>query len=229
MLELHNLLWVVPGLIFVNTYNNQTRGLDSINLSGWPYIFILVLAAVPTWYPSQMMASILLSSPEVDVSGDDQRMLMSGREFMQNFIALVCSSALATGLARLLVAWHWLKKFIVPLSTDAFINYCRQLEGALVMLALKNDKVYIGILKKYPENTSDRHELQSIFIRPVVSGYRVRETKKLIFNTSYYEKKTDDSHPMTPIASIDVAIPRSEIVTLGPFDKKIFNHPSNKN
>ena len=227
MLELHNLLWVVPGLVFVNTYNNQTRGLDSINLSGWPYIFILVLVAVPTWYPSQVVTNFLFTSSVKE----SYKFFVDECTLLQIITTVMLSSFLSVLLARALMSWEGLKKFIVPLSTDAFVNYCRRLEGSLIMLTLKNDKVYIGILKKYPENTGDRHELQSIFIRPVASGYRVRETKKLIFNTSYYEKKKDGKDGgtfVTPISPIDVAIPRSEVITSGPFDKKIFNHPSNK-
>ena len=41
MLELEELLWVIPSLFFIHIYNKQ-RSQGSLNLTGWQYVFALV-------------------------------------------------------------------------------------------------------------------------------------------------------------------------------------------
>ena len=54
MLELYNILWVIPGVIFINLYNRK-RPNQSISLSGLPYLFFLVIIAIFTWLPSSLI------------------------------------------------------------------------------------------------------------------------------------------------------------------------------
>ena len=55
MLELHNVLWIIPGVIFIYLYNKRRFG-DSISLSGWPYLFFLVVIASLTWLPAEFFS-----------------------------------------------------------------------------------------------------------------------------------------------------------------------------
>ena len=45
MLDLQNILWVVPGVVFIYFYN-RIRPAGSISVSGWPYLFLLVIVAI---------------------------------------------------------------------------------------------------------------------------------------------------------------------------------------
>ncbi|MBC6415951.1 MAG: hypothetical protein GDA46_06130 [Bdellovibrionales bacterium] len=57
MLDLYNILWVTPGIIFIHFYNIR-RPNQVIDLSGWQYLFFLVLIATLTWLPSEWLVSI---------------------------------------------------------------------------------------------------------------------------------------------------------------------------
>ena len=52
MLDLHNILWVIPGVVFINVYNRRKPD-ETIVLSGWPYLFFLVATAALAWLPSE--------------------------------------------------------------------------------------------------------------------------------------------------------------------------------
>ena len=61
MLELQNILWVIPGVIFIYIYNKR-KPADSITVSGWPYVFLLVFIAVFTWLPVEILLKTKLSA-----------------------------------------------------------------------------------------------------------------------------------------------------------------------
>lgn len=115
--------------------------------------------------------------------------------------------------------WKPILKFISIPVYDNFYNKCIAWENKFVLLTLKNGKAYIGILWKYPEIPKSRHESQTIAIIPFKSGYRIEDTKKIDWNTDYPEYE-DESQFM----DMEVIIPRSEIITFGKFNKKVFEH-----
>jgi len=54
MLNLESILWVIPGVLFIYFYNKR-RPHESISLSGWPYLFFLVVIAAFTWLPAKLI------------------------------------------------------------------------------------------------------------------------------------------------------------------------------
>ena len=54
MLSLQNILWVIPGVIFIYFFNKY-RPNQTINLSGWPYVFSIVIIAFLTWIPAEVI------------------------------------------------------------------------------------------------------------------------------------------------------------------------------
>ena len=56
-----------------------------------------------------------------------------------------------------------------------------------------------------------------------MSGCRIEQAKKVIWNTIYprYEKKSD-------LVDMEVLIPKSEIITFGKFNMKVFDHTLEK-
>jgi len=99
--------------------------------------------------------------------------------------------------------------------TDLFFAYSHKLLRKLVMITLKSSKVYVGILVAATEDPNETQRY--IQITPVTSGYREKETHRLILTTNYIEDiKQPDVSP-----NRDILIPVAEIVTLTQFDSKL--------
>ena len=197
MLELYKLIWVVPGVVFIHVYNKR-RPAGSINLSGWSYIFSLVIMAVVLWLPT----SILINKTDIP-------------ELWQNFIISLVSGSLAFLLALLLTYWERLSKIVFLPVYDVFFINCIKWENKPIIINLKNDKIYIGILLKYPENPKSRHESQMISIFPLRSGGRDQKSKEVVWGAEY---------PDSIQENCEITIPRSEIITFGIFNEDTFTY-----
>ena len=208
MLELYNVLWVIPGVIFIYLYN-RSRPNDSISLSGWPYIFLLVFIAILTWLPAEAIVE-----NDFWLSNFSIQFLCIGHKTTTLLIAIAISFILF-----LISKLKPVERLIFPSAHDNFYKKCIEWENEEILLTLKNEKTYIGILWKYPDNPKSRHESQTISIIPLISGHREKETKKVIWNTHYpeYKDKSD-------FLNMEVIIPRAEIITFGKFNKETFDH-----
>ena len=107
----------------------------------------------------------------------------------------------------------------LPRVYDNFHRKCIDWENQTVILTLKNGKAYIAVLWKYPESPTARHESQTISIVPYSSGYRDDVTKEIIWTTHYPEYEND-----MQFLDMEIIIPRSEIVTFGKFNEKVFDY-----
>ena len=209
MVDLYDILWVVPGVIFIHLYNKR-RPEDTINLSGWPYLFLLVIIASLTWLPAgSMIASNVLNIKSLFVN-----MMKIDERTIQLLIAVVFAFMLF-----LFVQLDLISRWVFLREHDNFYKKCIEWENKLVLLTLKNSKTYIGILWKFPDNSKAKQEFQTISIIPVTSGCREEKTKKVVWNTDYPDYKD-------PLQFIDmeIIIPRSEIITFGKFNKKTFEY-----
>ena len=202
MLELHNILWLIPGVIFIHFYNNY-RPEDTISLSGWNYIFSLVVIAFLTWFPAEWIIECYYR--EENISEKSQKGMTVLVSILFAFILF--------WIVRLIGGTSFIK------VQDNFYKKCIEWENVEILLTLKNGKIYQGLLWKYPESPKSRHESQTISIVPFKSGYRENETKKVIWNTYYpeYEKDSD-------LIDMEIIIPRAEIITFGKFSIKTFEH-----
>lgn len=102
---------------------------------------------------------------------------------------------------------------------EKFITYCIT-EGKLAQFTLKNGKVYIGFCKDIPTPGMNNF----IFILPLYSGYREKESHLLHINTTYIDllyrmTQSDDEN----FKIIGVSIKKDEILSYSIYDKKIFN------
>ncbi|MDE0118673.1 MAG: hypothetical protein OXM55_01535 [Bdellovibrionales bacterium] len=261
MLELDKLLWVIPGVIFIYTYNKK-RPIDSINLSGWSYLFSLVIVASIIWLP----IDILLSG-KLNIFGEWKCLVISA---ISGFIAFLVALFFTSIGSTKILSWSYLlflmiittliwlpfellldSKFnifgkwqtiIIPFTSgliafliallfkklskiisfnvpDVFLTNCVQWEHEFVILSLQNDKIYIGILLKYPDNLRSKYESQVLSIIPVISGGRSQITKEVEWGTYY---------PVDDLGNCEIIIPRSKIVTFGKFNKNIFKHFTKK-
>ena len=205
MLDFHNILWVIPGVIFIYFYNKRRPDnitATTINLSGWPYLFFLVIVAAFTWFP----AELIMESCNSD------------KELAKKLITLIIALGF-TGILLLLAQIESVAKLIFLPVQDNFYKKCVEWENREILITLKNGKIYQGLLWKYPESPKSRHESQTISIVPFKSGYRDEKTKEVIWNTYYpeYEGKSD-------LIDMEIIIPRTEIITFGKFSSKTFEH-----
>ena len=205
MLDFHNILWVIPGVIFIYLYNRfrpDNKTAMAINLSGWPYLFLLTFIGAITWFPAELIMETC----------NDHTSLTT--KLITLFIALILT-VFWLSLAQI----ESVAKLIFLPVQDNFYKKCVEWENKDILLTLKNGKTYQGLLWKYPESPKLRHESQTISMVPFKSGYRNSETKKIIWNTYYPEYKEDKD-----LAEMEVIIPRSEIITFGKFSSKAFAH-----
>ena len=208
MLELHNVLWVIPGVIFIHLYNKR-RPEDTISLSGWPYLFFLVVIASLTWLPAEFIVKtdILNIKTFVKNVGFNEKTIIL-------LIAIICAF-----MWFLLAQWGTVFRWIFLPAHDNFYKKCIEWENKEVLLTLKNGKAYHALLWKYPENPKSRHESQTISIIPYKSACRDEKTKQVIWNT-HYPEYTDKSD----LVNMELIIPRTEIITFGKFSKRTFEH-----
>ncbi len=203
MLDLQNILWVVPGVVFIYFYN-RIRPAGSISVSGWPYLFLLVIVAIIAWLPAEFITSKIPFSTKI---------------FFQVWITSFISAIFSILLLWLCTASKSIEKWIFPSVLDNFYNKCVEWENEEILLTLRNGKSYHGILWKFPENPKSRHESQTISIIPFKSGYRDEKTKEVVWNTYYLEYKNK-----THLVDMETIIPRSEIINFGKFSKETFKH-----
>ena len=85
----------------------------------------------------------------------------------------------------------------------------------------------MGILWKYTENPSIEYQKQAISIIPLKSGYRNKETQKIVWNTFYlkHEKSSEENKkelkmPVSDISKMELVLPRHTIINFSLFDFK---------
>ncbi len=209
MLDLHNILWVIPGVIFIHLYNIR-RPEKSISLSGWPYLFFLVVFATLTWLPSEFIVQtnfLKIKTFFISIFNSNEK------------IIILLVSIFLSVIWFLFAQWKWVTQWIFLSTHDNFHKQCIKWENEEILLTLKNGKAYHGVLWKYTENPKSRHESYTISIIPFKSGYRDEKIKKVIWNT-YYPKYEDKSN----LSNMEMIIPRTEIITFGKFNKEVFKY-----
>lgn len=98
-------------------------------------------------------------------------------------------------------------------------------EGVLLQITLKNNKVYIGFSEDIPIPQKTNY----LTLTPMISGYRENDTKKLIITTDYfkvvdkYVASIDDQQTSTITLNTDVIIRQDEILTAGIYEQEIFD------
>ena len=160
MLDLPKLLWIFPGIIFIYIYNRR-RPSARINLSGWSYIGFLVVLAVVVWVPVNSLICHFVINETLAT------------------LTTVAVSGVISFLLAVLCTWDALSR-LFPSEEDIFFIKCKQWEEKTVILSLKNDKIYIGVLLKYPENPRSNYESQMISISPIITG----ESRVLKYDTT---------------------------------------------
>ena len=174
--QLETLFWVIPGVVYIWYYNTFTPH-KKIPISGWPYLFTIVIIAFILRLPNYFL----------DADLPQKKWL-----FQIGFYLILL------WLPRI----EWVKQFL-PQTQDDFYNKCIQWHKKAILLTLKNGKVYVGSLRKYSNSTHLRYELQTISIIPSFSGYREKEKKRIEWTTHYpTDKSNSDMELIIPRSEI---------------------------
>ncbi len=209
MLELHSVLWVIPGVVFIYFYNKK-KPYEAISLFGWPYLFFLVIIAALTWLPAEFIIT----------SGIFKKLITGLIEVgVDKKVITLLIAVIFSGVLLLLSQLEIIANLIFSPVCDNFFNKCIEWEDKEVFLTLKNEKVYHGLLWLGPDNANSKYESQTVSIIPFKSGYRDQEKKNVMWNNYYpvYENESD-------VIDMEVIIPRSEIITFGRFNEKVFEY-----
>ena len=136
MLDLFNIIWVVPGLFFLWMLNSVFKKTAVRSLSGWPYVFTLVFIACITWLPSKHL-----------LFGNYKNGLLSFYDFLSVFILSITLSLVFALVFAILVIYN----FFIKGVDDVFFNNCVNWEDELVFLTLNTGKlmwVFCGNIQK---------------------------------------------------------------------------------
>lgn len=113
------------------------------------------------------------------------------------------------------VGYWWTGKKKSYQFSDVFFATCHDLLGKPVLLTLNNSKVYVGVLLQATDDPNE--SARYIKMLPVMSGYRIKDSGQVIFDTDYVGK-TQDSNDLP---NRDLLVSMSAVVTLARFDKQL--------
>ena len=102
-------------------------------------------------------------------------------------------------------------------------------DNSLALLTLSNRKVYVG----WPRHVSDWDNpdpsKQYVYFRPLMSGFRKKETLEMEITTDYVEPHLflSEKNPETEETEFEILIPVHEIVHAQPFDADLYAEHEN--
>ena len=242
ILNLDALLWVIPGICFLFSYN-RLRDVESIEFSGWPFVFFIVLIGTCTFLPIKY----LLSGQNIVWTIVTSSTIAFLIPFIVKFLFRPFVTKLEDDPNFFMPSNFWsIVYFFYPLENrDKFIKNCIDFEGAPILVTIddpitiksggeksggeKSDgekymtiqsRVFLGFLVEFPYVAMKDISSQVIRILPLLSGYRYLDidgnkdcnTKVGIRWLNKYEIHDD---------STGVIIPRTKITHLARYDKKV--------
>lgn len=179
------------------------------------YLFrILISVLKPTWIPT--VYTFLYKLPI-----SEQPLLWT---FSFNFIIILLAVPFANKLLK--HCNYFNKRTPVEKAVDDLGDEIEQLfkkaakEEILIQITLKNNKVYVGFVEYIPPPKESNY----LKIIPLISGYRNDKTKKIKFNTDYYDaillyQSTEAKHSSF---EMDITIKQDEILIAHIFDYDVY-------
>lgn len=92
----------------------------------------------------------------------------------------------------------------------------------VIQLTLKNDKVYVGLIQSLPIPQHSNY----VVLWPMFSGYREKETKRLISTTQYldvYAQYVKEGAALDVRTITKIVIKIDEILTANGFDMEMYD------
>lgn len=160
MLNIENLIWVVPGALGLWAYRYH-RFVNFPAPEGWAYLLAVVFFALPYYF--------LKFPADFIVDFFNLNKLFAGIIYML-ILAISIPLSVKLGVAIAREQYKYSKK----VTPDPFYSKCYAWRGKLVFITLKNDKVYLAMLR---EHTKDNRFEYTISVIPFYSGYRDKQQK----------------------------------------------------
>ena len=197
MLDIANLIWVVPGIAGLLTYN-QRLTLKYRQAEGWRYLSLIIFFATP-YYFVDLIPLIGPWFTELDSKAAD--------------LLRMISSIILSILLGALAAYIHSRYFNNPKSSP-FHDCCSLWKDQFVFITLTNRKVYLAQLLDY---TKDLRSEAAIRVEPFSSGYRKGNgTVKWTF--AYPVEQIALNRKTEGIEDPGLIIPYKEMVTFSLWD-----------
>ncbi len=224
MLNLESLLWVLPGVCFEFSYS-RLRSVETGDLSGWRYVFFIVVIGFITVLPlAWFLEEPTNSFKVISISS----LIAFVIPFIIKKIFMPFIDKIEEQANFFIPSNFWsIIYFFFPLEIrDKFIKNCIDYEGEAVLVTV-NESIYIkklcdsqkniniqsivflGILVEFPYVTTASIDSQVIRILPLLSGYHYIE------EIQWVKKYTIDEE------SSGILIPRNKITNFCAYDKEI--------
>ena len=234
-LQLESLLWTIPGICFLFSYQ-RLRDVETIEYSGWPYVFFIVLIGCVTVLPikwffdsAELTFFILLASSII-------AFLIPF--FVKFFIYSFLVEKIEEDPNFYMPSTFWsIVYFFYPIENkDKFIKQCIDYEGEAVLVTVDESvysdsgvrqiesKVYFGILIEFPYVATKIIDSHAIKILPLLSGYNFLskneekgENKEKIKWTIRYKAEGYENSAN----SSGLLIPRGKIINFRGYDEEL--------
>ena len=246
-LTLESLLWVLPGICFIFAYN-RLRDVETVEFSGWPYVFFIVLIGVVTVLPLKWILGESINSSEglsfkVFILSCLMGFLLP---FIIKWIFIPLVQKLDQEPNFFIPSNLWsVVYFFFPLENrDKFIKHCIENEGEAFLITVDEpllylnkqgqgqqnkweegtlqvpSRVYLGILMEFPYVATHSIESQVIRILPLLAGYAYVEQQHTEQTYKATEKiKWTKKYPLTE-DSTGIIIPRKKIIHFCRYDEE---------
>ncbi len=162
-LTLESLLWVLPGICFIFAYN-RLRDVETVEFSGWPYVFFIVLVGVVTVLPIKWLLGESVTSGELSFN---VVALSSLAGFSIPFIIKWCFIPLVHKLDQepnfFIPSNLWsIVYFFFPLENrDKFIKHCIDHEGEAFLITVEEPIIHFKKLNPGNSTNDNKQQKQS--------------------------------------------------------------------
>ena len=164
MFQIASLLWVVPGIVGLGVYNRWlTR--YSPQITGLPYLFTVVFFALPYYIVFEFLNSNLNLPVYINIPIIEIKFIISTNLYIQTltlFLSTFFSILLGYYTAEL-------RNKFISYKLDPFYDSCHLWKKKVVLITLKDSKVYLAILFDWTSNINFESTIKVV---PLYSGYR---------------------------------------------------------
>ena len=230
-LTLENLAWTIPGICFLFSYN-RLRDAESLEFSGWPFVFFIVLIGSFTVLPLKYWFNISSYTTIIFIA--------STVSFLIPFVIKYCFAPFVEKLENepnfFIPSNLWsVVYFFFPLENrDKFIKNCIDCEGEPVLITTEEDLIifsddqpdkklpccvvksalFFGILIEFPYVAAQVVDSQAVRILPIFSGYKYLDRKDQKEKIQWVRKYdiTEDS--------FGIVIPRNRILSFSKYTEE---------